>query len=769
MKLRLGIILLILTAFYSVAGFAQSREEFNGPYVSWADVKKLGAKGNGKDDDTKAIQSAIEGLYNPVTKANAHKGAYTVLYLPAGTYCISSTLLLRGKIGVNIVGEDPDKTIIKWIGGNGATMFWANGSAYYQIGRIGWDANGHKDIEAIGIHWRNVWNDANSKSFASLNIEISDCYFKGGCKYGISGGTYTGADGTGSNDSEITIKRCIFEACSEAGVEIHGFNALDYWIWDCQFLKCYIGVKNSHGNYHVYRSYFTGTTFADLRNNNGYYLSVRGCFSENANAFSSDEGVSCNPFKRVFQNNTVLNLQKWAIDFYHTGKVTLWQNTFSKVQHNPNVQYIVGLGTWCPGIFEVMSIKNNYELKEPFLNPKLTLVKQAVGDNYAAKISGSAQTFLKGLDQKPLKKVRKVFEVPAGADSRAIQSIIDQAATLKGQRPVVHFGVGAYSIDKTIVIPEGSDMQLVGDGLLYATVLNGAKISDFKKNPLILVKGPSYITIKDLQIGEEGDRNPSSAIVFENVDQAAAEAHIDQIYSHADTFLVSDKLDYLYIEKNNSFFTDGTYVNGGSLVTQKKGTARVCCYGGQFVKLSVNNGGRFIGKDCWWEGDTRVPLDLKGSGDISLDGAMIAPRPADSVPVIKIGEFNGNINLLNMYVVGAISVDPGNSTLNFLLWNINFYHKINALEYVKPGTKARLALLGVNAQCFDKREACNAVFSIPDKVSRVTDLPAFLDNMTSFDRSQKPLVFRNLPAGISNIYISRVSVGASRRGIVFIK
>lgn len=751
-------------------GLAQSREEFNGPFPGWADVKKrFGAKGNGKDDDTKAFQNAINNLSNPVTNFNTDKNGYMVLYIPAGTYCISAMLQLDGKIGVSIIGEDPNNTIIKWIGADSAIMFRSNGSAYYRISRLTWDASGRKNMEGVGIHWINQWNTGKTRSFASVNIEITDNYFKGGFKDGISGGTYQGIDGTGSNDSEITIKRCSFDGCSEAGILIHGFNALDYWIWDCRFLKCYQGILCNHGNYHVYRSYFSGSVYFDTKNSGGYYVSARGNYSENSGGFAVDDGSSCNPFKRIYQNNTIIGLKNFPIVFFHIGKITLWQNNLGKVL-DKKINYWVHTGSWCKGIFEIMSIKNNYETKEPLWNSEGPLTKFTVGDRYGTKLTTTtAAAFLRTLEPLPVKKSRKIFTVPAGADSRAIQGIIDQASSLKGQRPIIYFGTGTWRIEKTLIIPEGSDMQLIGNGLLYSSVLTRSPQSDFSKSPLILVKGPSYITIKDLQIGEESDNNPFTAIAFTNVDQPSSQAHIDQLYSHADISLVSDKQDYLYIEKNNSFFSDGNYITGGTLTSQGKGTARVCCFGGQFAGLSVTNGAKFLAKDCWWEGKSRTPLNLKGSGEISIDGSMIAPYGADSLPTIKIGQFNGKINLLNMYIHGSVAADPGNSALNLLLWNINFYHKLNPYEYIHAGTAAHVALLGGNAQCFDNRAICKDVFCIPDKIQRVSDMPGFLDNMTAFERKEKPVLYQNLPQGVSNIYISRISIGASKRGIVFSK
>ena len=140
--------------------WAQSREEFNGPFASWADARtRFGAKGDGRNDDTNALQTAIDSLSNPAVGYNTGKSGYMVIYLPAGTYCISSTLTLIGKIGVSIIGEDPLHTIIKWTGGDKDTLFWANGSAYFKLSRLSWNANGRKNMEAVGVHWKNMWRD----------------------------------------------------------------------------------------------------------------------------------------------------------------------------------------------------------------------------------------------------------------------------------------------------------------------------------------------------------------------------------------------------------------------------------------------------------------------------------------------------------------------------------------------------------------------------------------------------------------------------------
>jgi hypothetical protein len=744
---------------------AQGREEFNGPFPSWADVKKLyGAKGDGQHDDSRALQEALDQLSNPVTKFNTGKGGYMVVYLPAGVYCLSSTLVLKGKIGVSIIGEDPANTMIKWIGGDKDTLFWANGSAYFKISRIGWDANGRKGMEGIGIHWKTMWNDGKSQSFAPLNIEISDCLFTDGFRYGISGGTYH-SNGTGSNDSEIAIRRCRFQNCSESGIEIEGYNALDYWIWDCRFLHCAIGVNCAQGNYHLYRSFFSGSTVCDVHNDNGYYVSVRGCYSENAGAFSLDAGASSNPFKRIFQDNTIINPARLPVEYYHLGKITLWGNSFGKTI-DPRFSFSINTSSWSAGIYEVMSLHNVYAYKNPIRIEPASRKLYAFGDQDSALVQPAAQFFLTGMDRLPPRARRRIFEVPVGSGADTIQAILNRAAALKGERPVVHFAAGNYYIEKPLEIPSGSDMQLIGDGMVYASSIMVRDPQVFGQRPVLLVNGPSTITIRELGIGSVSAMKTQTGIAFRNVDQPHAQAHLDQLYAQADTSLFVAGMNWLYVEKDNSFFSSGNYISGGSLTEHGKGTARVSCFGGQFARLTVKKNARFAAKDCWWEGAERVPLNLDGSGSVSIDGAMIAPANSDSLPTIRIGKFSGNISLMNMYVQGGLGVEPENPGLNLLLWNIHFYHKMNVSDLPGKGAGYKAAFLGLSAQCFRANDpACQNIICLADRFQNIQDTLSFLDTQTAQSRESEPLLPQTLAPGVSNIIISRVSLAGVKRGI----
>ena len=566
-------VLLLIIIILFAAGLS-AQEEFNGPLPGWANVKtRFGAKGNDKDDDTKAIQMAIDSLTQPIINYNTGKKAYMVIYLPAGVYNVSSTLTLKGKIGISFIGESPLTTIIKWKGPDSDTIFTANGSAYFKISRLTWDANGRKDMEALGIHWKDRINNERSQSIAQSNIEVSDNVFTGNCKYGISGGTVLG-EGTNNMDAEISIRRCVFNNCA-TGIQIKGYNALDYWVWDCSFIKCDFGIKCNSGNYHVYRSYFSNC-YADVENTNSYYTSLRGCYSENSSHFSYDQGASSNPFKRIFQNNTVIAPKLIPIISYHLGKITLLDNFFDS-SSSKSVKAFVETGSWASGNYQVLSVNNRYRNVKAVQFNTASSSLFSYNDNTGVAIQKKEVAFINTQDKMPAAVKRQVFTVPAGAHSKQIQELVNQAVKLKGSRPIVYFPLGKYILDEPLVVVAGADLQLIGEGYLYSTILLPSPVFP-KAKALINVKGPTSVVIRDMQLGDfNSSGSGTNSIQFSNTDQPGSQAFVEQLYTNSHRSIHADGLDYLYIQESNSFFSDGKLITGGPLVQKGKGTAGLYC------------------------------------------------------------------------------------------------------------------------------------------------------------------------------------------------
>jgi hypothetical protein len=150
---------------------------------------------------------------------------------------------------------------------------------------------------------------------------------------------------------------------------------------------------------------------------------------------------------------------------------------------------------------------------------------------------------------------------------------------------------------------------------------------------------------------------------------------------------------------------------------------------------------------------------------------MVAPHHQDSSSTIVIDGFKGHVSLMNMYVQGAIAPRLDNPDLDLLLWNVHFYHKMDVLDFLRKGGRSRAAFVGLTAQCFRPADpACKQIICIGDRLLNEKDTVAVLDRETAFDRESRPVLLKDLPPGVSNIYITRVSLPDNAgKGIAFIK
>jgi hypothetical protein len=131
------------SSLHTAGFFREASDEFVGPFPSWTNVKtSYGAVGDGKADDTAALQAAIDDLDKD--------GKSPVLWLPAGIYRVTSTLTITHKCFFSLLGEDPATTSIIWAGAPHGTILRTDASTWFRIARLTFDGAGIADTaEAI--------------------------------------------------------------------------------------------------------------------------------------------------------------------------------------------------------------------------------------------------------------------------------------------------------------------------------------------------------------------------------------------------------------------------------------------------------------------------------------------------------------------------------------------------------------------------------------------------------------------------------------------
>lgn len=171
----------------------------------WLNVRAFGAFGDGAHDDAAAINSALHAL----STTNNH-----TLFFPAGTYKISTTLLLNRTIGALLIGCGAATTLL-WAGPAGgippettSRMLWSDGNTRFEISGFVFD----------GANVANVGLDHDSKNQYESRVVHQNLAFYRFTTAGVR---------TGHNQfvasAEMTFVNCLF-AYNTAGAAFDEWN-----------------------------------------------------------------------------------------------------------------------------------------------------------------------------------------------------------------------------------------------------------------------------------------------------------------------------------------------------------------------------------------------------------------------------------------------------------------------------------------------------------------------------------------------------------------
>lgn len=617
---------IFLTAFVCCLAFllpdiTSASEEFVGPFPSWRNLQRdYGAVGDGKTDDTAALQRALDELIK-------HDDA-CVLYIPSGVYRLTDTVKTTRKAhtdcqGVSIIGEDPASTVLRWDGAQDGTMFQWD-AWYSKISRLTFDGMSRAGIALIYGPAFSTYNETSYIVFRDVK----------------SGLVFGGPETNGQAENEVL--GCHFLRC-ETGIQTVNWNSMDIWIWHSRFEDCDRGIYNVMGNWHAWENVFLRSRTCDMGSVNLMVFSVVNNVSVDSRCFFDfSSGHTWGSPVSLTGNRVLDPTGEWAVLLDNAGPYLVADNIFHLSDNTRAVRMTWGNQTLVGNTYtreDAVEERGNHfrRIGERVVD------KQEIPDDLPMPLPV------------PPRRERKVFEVAAGSDAVAIQQAINEAAKHKGQRPVIHLPMGRYQISETLVVPEGCDLQLVGDG--------GGEIATRlewigPRNGLALrVEGPSRVTLRDFYIHAPNARG----LLIENADQPEGRIFADQLiaigpgtaeYDHAAALRVNGlrQTDVLMRALQGSG-NDGIWAevvgepnsenakNQVSVFTGATGSSR-----GQY---SVRNGGQLVVRGVYHErsSDSLTGLHLTDIGTLSIDATRFSYATSAASPTVLADNFRGLLTL----------------------------------------------------------------------------------------------------------------------------
>jgi hypothetical protein len=426
------------------------------PRSDWLNVKTgvtPAAVGDGVADDTAALQAALNRLtINGPTASNPK-----IIYLPAGTYRITQTLIWPASVGCSLIGHGRN-TIIRWDGPDNQDMLRTQGAARADFIGLTWDGV-DRGKGVTGFR-----HNANSR-FESANRHQHNAFLN--LANGLVGNYGSPGGGTQAT-SEMVIDNCLFSNCG-TGIKFRdSWNYYNETITRSEFRDCGIGVAWGAGYGYVRFCHFENSTITDILG--AERCSVRFCTSTGSAMFyrSDTQQISA-----VLQNNVVSN-------YTATSAVTagfasfIFDNVFLNPPGSTAPIWFYGHATYdtrveaivsnnqSPSTAQVYTGKIGYHEVPPGRHPALPL--QATDSFLQTTVTMPARIFDAKVD----------FGARANGsfdDTAAVQATIN-AAKAAGNGALAYFPGGKYRITSPILV-DGQNYTIAGIGYFTEFAWNG--------------------------------------------------------------------------------------------------------------------------------------------------------------------------------------------------------------------------------------------------------------------------------------------------------
>jgi hypothetical protein len=435
--------------------------------ADWIDVKrsvKPAALGDGKTDDTAALQAALD-------KMHGLGGVPKVVYLPPGTYRITRTLVMPSSIGCQVIGHGAATRII-WDGRTDdpeqSRMAWSKGATEALWSGIVWDGNGKA---RIGFH-----HEAHDRFECKVIHEYEafvNCT-EAGVRMGLQKPFAT---------SETEYRACIFANCG-TGLALLDFNYYNIVVDACLFRNNGTGIfTQRYGQVYARNSRFEASRERDLLLGASHKHAVRRCVSIGSRAFIEGECVTvqdCQVSGWTGKDGAIV-VRSAATP------VTIFDCVFKNPPSDtppircsdPNLRLLLS-NNHCDKIAKVVEGGKAIEVPDGKLGG---IVSQ----------QGLSLSFALPAPSKLIDAVRN-FGADKGDDqTAAVQATID-AARAQGKGAVAYFPPRRYRIKRTIEVT-GADYIIAGTGYHTEFVWAGPQ-----GGTVFHVEDPQNVTLSHFQI-----------------------------------------------------------------------------------------------------------------------------------------------------------------------------------------------------------------------------------------------------------------------------
>ncbi len=385
---------------------------------------------------------------------------------------------------------------------------------------------------------------------------------------------------------------------------------------------------------------------------------------------------------------------------------------------------------------------------------------------------------------------RTIFEVPTGTgdDALAIQTKIDSAAMLPlGNKPVVHIPNGLFNILRTINVPAGSDMQLIGDGVGSGTITRLNWTGD-TTGPLMKCAGPSSVTIKDMLLISKYTSGVEP-LVIEDADQVGGRIYGNQFHAgghdvdhYGDVGIYADGVENsditLICGGPGECLNGAIKAKGGTVLSSGGNTnGQFSCLsgasGGTQNLFSVVDGGRITAEGMWYEGYQNVLtdglIDLENcTGKLSLACMAWYLDSNCHEPIIHTNNFSGNLTLVLNHlnqIEWSKSVMEGSGTGANLLSAYNDWGQSAPMGGTADSVWQDLTSPDANAAFYRNNATTNLHYldDVVDKVhNKLPDSTVLLNDLTQLRavRADPPM---DMAAGVTDVKLFRVSIWGAQR------